>query len=90
MPLHYDDHVTFSDTGSPALPVGSTAIVPLPARKPWRTANGRFWPVSDRRVSAVATSPAGLHLGLLGDLQRVVDLDPEVSDGAFKLGVPEQ
>ena len=35
--------------------------------------------------SAVATSLAGLHLSLLGDLQRVVNLDPEVSDRAFEL-----
>jgi hypothetical protein len=33
--------------------------------------------------SAVATSPARLHLSLLGDLQRVVDLDAKVSDGAL-------
>ena len=31
-----------------------------------------------------------LHLSLLRDLKRVVDLDPEVSDSAFKFGVPEQ
>ena len=36
---------------------------------------------------AVATNPAGLHLSLLGDLERVVDLDPEVSDGALKFAV---
>ena len=29
---------------------------------------------------AVATNPAGLHLSLLGDLERVVDLDPEVDE----------
>jgi hypothetical protein len=33
--------------------------------------------------SAVATSPARLHLSLLRDLQRVVDLDAKVSDGAL-------
>jgi hypothetical protein len=27
---------------------------------------------------------------LLGNLQSVVDLDPEVSDSAFKVGVSEQ
>ena len=44
-----------------------------------------------RRSSlAAATSLAELHLGLLGDLQRVVDLDAEVSDGALKLRVPQQ
>ena len=40
--------------------------------------------------STAATSWTRLHLGLLGDLQRIVDLDPEVSDSAFKFGVPEQ
>ena len=39
---------------------------------------------------AVATSVVELHLRLLGDFQSVVDFDAEVSDGAFKLGVPEQ
>ena len=33
---------------------------------------------------------SGLHLRLLGDLQRIIDLDPEVADGAFQLRVPEQ
>jgi hypothetical protein len=40
--------------------------------------------------SAVATSLAGLHLSLLGDLQRVVNLDSEVSDRAFEFAVTEQ
>jgi hypothetical protein len=35
------------------------------------------------------TSAAELHLGLLGDLERVVDLDPEVSDGTLQLAVTE-
>ena len=34
--------------------------------------------------------PTGLHLSLFGDLQRVVDLDSEVSDGALEFGVTEQ
>jgi hypothetical protein len=29
---------------------------------------------------AVATSPARLHLGLRGDLQSIVDLDPEIPE----------
>jgi hypothetical protein len=33
--------------------------------------------------SAVVTSPARLHLSLFRDLQRVVDLDAKVSDGAL-------
>ena len=40
--------------------------------------------------SAVATSPAGLHLSLFGDLKRVVDLDPEVSDSALKFAVTQE
>ena len=40
--------------------------------------------------SAVATSLAGLHLSLLGDLQRVINLDSEVSDRAFEFAVTEQ
>ena len=34
--------------------------------------------------------PDGLHLGLLGDLQRIVDLDSKLSDGALKLAVAKQ
>jgi hypothetical protein len=30
---------------------------------------------------AAVTMPTGLHLGLFGNLQRVVDFDSEVSDG---------
>jgi len=51
---------------------------------------GIFHGDTDRRLlagqrpsySAVATSD--LHLGLLGDLQPVVDLDPEIPDGALQ------
>lgn len=39
---------------------------------------------------AAATSLAELHLSLLGDLQRIVDLDSEVSDGALKFAVAEE
>jgi hypothetical protein len=38
----------------------------------------------------VATSRSSLHLRLLGNLQRVVDLDPEVSDAAFDFGTSKQ
>ena len=31
-----------------------------------------------------------LDLSLLGDFERVVDLNPNVSDSAFELGVAEQ
>jgi hypothetical protein len=40
--------------------------------------------------SAAATSVVRLHLSLLGDFQRDVDLNPKVSDSAFELGVAEQ
>ncbi len=40
--------------------------------------------------SAAATSLEVLHLSLLRDLQRVVHLNSEVSDGALQLRVPEQ
>ena len=49
--------------------------------------------VNDRYGSeAVARpppSPRGqpLDLGLLGDFQGVIDLDPQVAEGAFELGV---
>jgi hypothetical protein len=39
---------------------------------------------------AVATSLVGLRLCLLGDLQSIVDLDPEIPDGAFELRMSEQ
>ena len=38
----------------------------------------------------IAIQPCGLHLSLLRDLQRVIDLDPEVSDGALKFRMAEQ
>jgi hypothetical protein len=43
----------------------------------------------DRRFWRPQSSPVRLHLSLLCDLERVVDLDPEVSHGALKLGVAE-
>jgi len=39
---------------------------------------------------AVATGTTRLDLGLLGDFQGIVNLDPEISDGAFEFLVPEQ
>jgi hypothetical protein len=36
--------------------------------------------------SAVVTGIARLRLGLLGDLQSVVDLDPEIPDSAIHFG----
>jgi len=46
-----------------------------------------IWPVCDRRVCRSQTSPTRLHLSLLRDLQRIVDLDPEVSDGALQFAM---
>jgi hypothetical protein len=40
--------------------------------------------------SAVATSTTELHLGLLGDLQCIVDLDSEIPNGAFEFGMAEE
>ena len=49
------------------------------------------WPVSDRRTRwRLLTSLANLHLGLLGDLQRIVDFDAEIPNCAFEFRVPEQ
>ena len=39
---------------------------------------------------AAAASPVHLHLGLLGDLQRVINLDSQIPDRAFELRVSEQ
>src|SRR6266480_7536283 len=48
-------------------------------------------PISDRRTRwRSLTSLANLHLGLLGDLQRIVDLDTEIPHGAFEFRMPEQ
>ena len=41
---------------------------------------------SDRAVAARLPKP---HLGLLSDLQGVVNFDPQIPDRAFKLGVAE-
>ena len=43
------------------------------------------------RLSRTRLRPAvRLDLSLLGDFERVVDLNPNVSDSAFELGVAEQ
>lgn len=39
---------------------------------------------------AAAGRPPALDLRLLGHLQRVVNLDPEVPHGALQLGMPKQ
>jgi len=56
-------------------------------RNPARTARGRSATLRiGRRPAAV---PRKLDLGLLSDLQRIVDIDPKVADGAFELGMAE-
>ena len=55
-------------------------------------ANGWHWPVSDLWERA----PTGrflvdlLHLRLLGYLERVVNIDREIAQGAFQLAVAAQ
>ena len=39
---------------------------------------------------AAATGTTRLHLGLLCNLQRIIDFDAEVSDCAFEFAVTEQ
>ncbi len=39
---------------------------------------------------AIATPFASLYLRLLSDLQRIVDLDPEIPDRALEFGVAEE
>jgi hypothetical protein len=38
--------------------------------------------------AAAATSLLGLNLGLLGDLQRVVNFDPQIPNGALSFVCP--
>lgn len=57
-----------------------------------RRSNGCRTRLASQRPSSfvIATSRRGPHLSLLGELQRVVDLDPKVPDGPFELRVPER
>ena len=47
-------------------------------------------PKSGRVVFTHAAVEQGLNLGLLGDFERVVDLDAEVPDGALQFGMAKQ
>jgi len=49
--------------------------------------SGRTKPVEEPSVRPALQL---LDLGLLRDLQRVIYLDPKVSNGAFQLGMTEQ
>lgn len=52
---------------------------------------GRCWPVSDLwRRGPTGRFPRGqLHLGLLGYLERVVNINSEIAHRAFELGMTE-
>ena len=52
--------------------------------------NDRSWPVGEQMRRQPAESIKSLNLGLLGDLQRIVNLNSEVAHRAFQLGVAEQ
>ena len=52
--------------------------------------NDSSWPVGDpmRRQPTEPIKP--LHLSVLRDLQRIVNLDSKIAHGALELGVAEQ
>ena len=52
--------------------------------------DARSWLVGEQMRRQPAESIKSLHLGLLGDLQRIVNLNSEVAHRAFQLGVAEQ
>jgi hypothetical protein len=50
--------------------------------------SGKFTPAGRAsRIAEPAAPGDSLHLGLLGDLQRVLDLDAKVSDCAFQFAM---
>jgi hypothetical protein len=55
---------------------------------PVRDGSDGFWPVCDRRSGR--RSYCSLYVRLLSNLQRVIDLDSEVSNRALKLRMAEQ
>ena len=60
---------------------GSMTATPPPTPNGWNR-------IAAASPTAVIKSK-GLHLGLFGNLQRFVDLDSEVSDGALQLAMAE-
>jgi hypothetical protein len=62
-------------------PLSSSSVVP---------AKGWSWPVGDQMRRQPTEPIKPLHLGLLGDLQRIVNLDSEVAHRALQLGMAEQ
>jgi hypothetical protein len=52
--------------------------------RPFVASQRPFVPGADRPLSRI-----GLDLGLFGDLQRVVNIDPEVADSALELAMTE-
>jgi hypothetical protein len=78
-----------------------TALLPyrIAMTRQSRARERRFWSgtfdrllVAGLRPScpAAATSTTKLHLGLLGDLQSIVNLDAEIPHGTFELRVSKQ
>lgn len=53
-------------------------------------ANYRFWPVSALFSLKRPPTSQALHLCLLSDLKRVVNLDTEITHGALQLSMPQQ
>ena len=50
----------------------------------------RFWPVSDLWQGPTGNFPVWpLHLGLLGDLKCIVNVNSKIADGAFELAMTE-
>jgi hypothetical protein len=58
----------------------------ISATIPESVSNGRNWPVGVR----LPTGLPSLNVGLLGHLERVVNLDAEISDGTFQLRMTKQ
>lgn len=52
--------------------------------------NAPFWPISDRECASRSPTDVTLDLGLLRDLQGVIDVNAEVPDSALQLAVPDQ
>jgi hypothetical protein len=70
-------------------------VYPLDLRdcygKGWRPhATGGSWPVGGQTSRQPAESLEPLHLGLFGDLQRIVNFDSEVAHRALQFGMAEQ
>jgi hypothetical protein len=58
-----------------------------PLSRPVQLLNAAFWRVGDHRHEA---GGRGLELDLLRDIQSVIHLNPEISDGALQLRMAEE